>query len=93
MKADSKASSDQLSSTPYFRIHGVFESIYANIFFILAILTIFTTIGIIYFLFKDALVFFSQYSPIQFLTSSNWSPVIPPESYGILPLLFVCLIL
>ena len=92
MKTDSKDSTDQLSSTLYFRIHGVFESVYATIFFILAILTIFTTIGIIYFLFKDALVFFSQYSPIQFLTSSNWSPVIPPKSYGMLPLLFGTLV-
>ena len=83
---------DSFSSTSHFKTRRIFESIYANIFFILAILTIFTTIGIIYFLFEDAIVFFSQYSPLKFLTSSNWSPVIPPKEYGILPLLFGTLV-
>ncbi len=92
MISDPKDHMDQLSPTSYFKTRGIFESIYANIFFILAILTIFTTIGIIYFLFEEAIVFFSQYSPLKFLTSSNWSPVIPPQEYGILPLLFGTLV-
>ena len=92
MISDPKDHMDQLSPTSYFKTRGIFESIYANIFFILAILTIFTTIGIIYFLFEEAIVFFSQYSPLKFLTSSNWSPVIPPKEYGILPLLFGTLV-
>ena len=92
MIPDPKDHMDSLSSTSHFKTRRIFESIYANIFFILAILTIFTTIGIIYFLFEDAIVFFSQYSPLKFLTSSNWSPVIPPKEYGILPLLFGTLV-
>lgn len=92
MIPDPKDHMDSLSSTSHFKTRRIFESIYANIFFILAILTIFTTIGIIYFLFEDAMVFFSQYSPLKFLTSSNWSPVIPPKEYGILPLLFGTLV-
>lgn len=92
MISDPKDHMDPLSSTSYFKTRGIFESIYANIFFILAILTIFTTVGIIYFLFEEAIVFFSQYSPLKFLTSSNWSPVIPPKEYGILPLLFGTLV-
>ena len=92
MIPDPKDHMDSLSSTSHFKTRRIFESIYANIFFILAILTIFTTIGIIYFLFEDAIVFFSQYSPLKLLTSSNWSPVIPPKEYGILPLLFGTLV-
>ncbi|HII51999.1 MAG TPA: phosphate ABC transporter permease subunit PstC [Halobacteriales archaeon] len=92
MKSDPDESLITFPTDSYFRIRSVFERVYANLFFILAILTIFTTVGIIYFLFKDALFFFGEYSPLEFLTSSNWSPVIPPKSYGIIPLLFGTLV-
>ena len=80
------------STSYYSTVQKNIESIYAKISFSLAILTILITAGIIYFLFEDAIVFFSNYSLIQFLTSSNWSPVIPPKSYGILPLFFGTLV-
>jgi phosphate transport system permease protein len=50
-----------------------------------ATVSIFTTIGIVYELGKEALNFFSQVSLLDFLFHTKWNPQI--EDFGILPLL------
>lgn len=52
--------------------------------FISAATSILTTIGIVYELFKESLLFFSEVSVIEFLTGTKWQPQI--EAYGVLPL-------
>ncbi len=50
-------------------------------------LTILTTIGIILSLFGEAFSFFSQVSPVEFFTGTQWAPTLKPRHFGVLPLL------
>ena len=52
-----------------------------------ALLTILTTVGIIWVLLSQSLVFFKDVSLFEFLTSTEWTPLFTNKSYGILPLL------
>ncbi len=58
-----------------------------SIFFICAALSLITTIGIIVTLASQAWNFFITITPWEFLTGTNWSPILKPRSYGVLPLL------
>lgn len=51
-----------------------------------AIITVVTTVGIIYVLFSEALVFFRQISLLEFLTDTQWTPLFSIKHFGILPL-------
>jgi len=52
-----------------------------------AVITILTTIGIIWVLLSQSLVFFKDVSIWEFLTSTEWTPLFTKKSYGILPLI------
>ena len=52
-----------------------------------ALITILTTIGIIWVLFSQSLVFFKEISVWEFISSKEWTPLFTKKSYGILPLL------
>lgn len=52
-----------------------------------AILSIITTITIIFILIRESIVFFNQVSLKEFFTSSRWSPLMKPQNFGVLPLL------
>ncbi|WP_291573460.1 phosphate ABC transporter permease subunit PstC [Clostridium sp. UBA4548] len=52
-----------------------------------AILSIITTITIIFILIRESIVFFSQVSISEFFTSTKWSPLMKPQNFGVLPLL------
>lgn len=51
-----------------------------------AMVSIFTTAGIIYVLFSESLPFFRQVSAFEFFTGTRWAPLLEPRSYGVLPL-------
>jgi phosphate transport system permease protein len=55
--------------------------------FACATLSIFTTVGIVLVLFEEALHFFADVSIIEFLTSTEWTPLIGEQHFGVLPLL------
>ena len=55
--------------------------------FVTALITILTTIGIIWVLLSQSLVFFKDVSLWEFLTATEWTPLFTNKSYGILPLL------
>jgi len=57
------------------------------LFMLCALLSILTTIAIILTLLVDAVDFFAQVSPIEFLTGTRWSPTNEPTSFGVLPLI------
>ncbi len=63
------------------------EVIIQNIFFVSSMLSILTTVGIIFILLVDSLSFFSEVSVFDFLTGTKWNPNIKPYRYGILPLI------
>ena len=68
------------------------ESVARWIFFGCAVLTVLATIGIIVVLVTNSLDFFAEYSPLDFVTGTRWSPTIKDE-FGILPLLSGTLII
>ena len=55
-------------------------------FFLCAVLSIFTTVGIVVSLFSQALAFFGEVTVWEFLTGTRWSPILKPNSFGVLPL-------
>lgn len=52
-----------------------------------ALLTVLTTIGILYVLVKEAILFFEEVSIFDFLTDTQWTPLFAEKHFGILPLL------
>lgn len=56
------------------------------LFALCASISILTTFGIIFVLVSDGVPFFREVSLGDFLTGREWSPLISPYSYGVLPL-------
>ncbi len=52
-----------------------------------SMVSIFTTLGIVAVLLIEALGFFAEVSPIEFLTGTKWTPLFQPQNFGVLPLL------
>lgn len=55
-------------------------------FFLCAILSIITTIGIIFVLLQEAFLFFQEVSIVDFLTDIRWTPLFASKRFGVLPL-------
>ena len=51
-----------------------------------AIVTILTTVGILYVLLSESISFFKEVSIIEFLTNKEWTPSFVKKNFGILPL-------
>ena len=49
--------------------------------------SVFVTLGIVYVLISESLVFFGQVPIVDFLTDTQWTPLFANPRYGILPLL------
>ena len=56
------------------------------LFFACALISIFTTVGIIFTLLSQAIGFFFEVSLWEFLTGTRWTPILKPRAYGVLPL-------
>ncbi len=52
-----------------------------------ALISVVTTVGIIYELVSQAIPFFKEVSPIAFFTGTEWRPTADPASFGVLPLI------
>ena len=63
------------------------ERIIERLLFAAAALGVVTTLGIIAVLAAETFQFFTQVSPIDFLTGTKWSALIKPQSWGVLALL------
>lgn len=63
------------------------EKIIEIILILFASISIFTTIGIVFSLMFETVIFFSEVSIGEFFTSIRWSPVFDPPSFGVLPLI------
>ncbi len=64
-----------------------------SVFFSCALVTVLTTLGIIVVLVQGSLEFFSQVSIVEYFTGTDWSPVVRPRSYGVLPLIWGTLLI
>ncbi len=69
------------------RIRQVRESIILALLFLAALVSIATTIGIIYTLAIETFHFFQRVSLIEFLTDTQWTPLFTDKHFGIWPLL------
>ncbi|PSP32025.1 phosphate ABC transporter permease subunit PstC [Halobacteriales archaeon QH_10_67_22] len=75
--------------TPTLRRDGIAvtkERLYRRLVAGCALLTLFVTAGIILALLGETLVFFSEVSFVEYVTGTDWSPLIGEETYGVLPL-------
>ena len=56
------------------------------LFFLCALISVATTIAIVASLFSQAVGFFKEVSVWEFLTGTRWTPILFPQSFGVLPL-------
>ena len=73
--------------SPAYRSRNLFERIILWILAACAAFAILVTIGIVFSVFFESLLFFREISPISFLTGVQWSPTATPGSFGFIPLL------
>lgn len=51
-------------------------------------ISVITTIAIIALLVKESAIFFTHVSPIEFFFGTRWVPLLEPQSFGVLPLIW-----
>ena len=57
------------------------------VLFLAALVSVFTTVGIVYILVKESVVFFQHVPIAQFLTDTQWTPLFDDAHFGIIVLL------
>lgn len=62
------------------------ERLIEGLLFCMAAVSVLTTLGIVYILVKESIVFFSQVRLIDFLTDTQWTPLFNDAHYGIMVL-------
>jgi phosphate transport system permease protein len=70
-----------------FRARNLFERFVLVVLVLCSAVAVLTTIGIVFSVVFETIIFFRQVSPLEFLFSTQWSPTSTPASFGILPLL------
>jgi phosphate transport system permease protein len=63
------------------------ERVIEAILFFAALVSVFTTVGIVYILIKESVLFFSEVPLWRFLTDTQWTPLFDDAHFGILVLL------
>jgi phosphate transport system permease protein len=62
------------------------ERAIGGVLLLFSVVSILTTLGIVVVLVEEAAGFFLEVSPWEFLTGTDWAPLIRPQSFGVLPL-------
>jgi phosphate transport system permease protein len=65
----------------------MFESALGWLLFFCAAISVMTTIAVLIILTTETFRFFQSVSPFEFLFGTEWSPLIAPKHYGVLPLI------
>jgi phosphate transport system permease protein len=68
------------------------ERIIQVVLLLAALLSVATTIGIVFSLLEPTIRFFGEVSVMEFFTSISWGPLFEPPTYGVLPLVSATLI-
>jgi phosphate transport system permease protein len=63
------------------------ERVVGAVLVLCSAVSVLTTVGIVAVLLVEAAGFFMAVSPIEFLTSTRWTPMFVPQHFGVLPLL------
>ena len=69
------------------RARVVRERMIELVLFLAALVSVFTTVGIVYILVKESVVFFTEVPIIKFLTDTQWTPLFDDAHFGIMVLL------
>jgi phosphate transport system permease protein len=69
------------------RTRVVREKIIELVLFLAALVSVFTTVGIVYILVKESVVFFREVPLLKFLTDTQWTPLFDDAHFGIIVLL------
>jgi phosphate transport system permease protein len=69
------------------RARRVREKLIETVLFLAALVSVFTTAGIVYILVKESVVFFEQVPLHLFLTDTQWTPLFDDAHFGIMVLL------
>jgi phosphate transport system permease protein len=75
-----------VASSAFLRRRALIGNIMAAILFAAGSLSVLVTVGIVYVLLHDSILFFQQVSIIDFLTDTQWTPVFEDAHFGIMPL-------
>ena len=78
---------NSISRNKSLQIRYIREKVIEFLLFLAACSSILTTIGILYLLISESLLFFREVSLIEFLTDTEWTPLFLEKHFGILPLL------
>ena len=62
------------------------EQMIQAVLFLCALLSVGTTLSIIWILIREVWAFFGEISPLAFLLGTRWTPLVEPRSFGVLPL-------
>ena len=62
------------------------EGVVRAVLFAAAAVSVLTTAGIIFTLLGETFQFFTQISPVEFLTGTRWTPLFVSQHFGVLPL-------
>jgi phosphate transport system permease protein len=73
--------------TKDFRARNGFESFVKIVLILCSAVAVLTTVGIVFSVAFEALVFFREISIFEFLFTDHWAPTSTPPSFGFLPLL------
>jgi len=63
------------------------ERLIETVLFLAALVSVFTTVAIVYILVKESVVFFQSVSIVRFLTDTQWTPLFDDAHFGIMVLL------
>jgi phosphate transport system permease protein len=63
------------------------EKLIEIVLFLAALVSVFTTVGIVYVLVKESVVFFQHVPLLEFLTDTQWTPLFDDAHFGIMVLL------
>ena len=63
------------------------EDVVKGVLAVSAFVSVATTVGIVVALFLPAFEFFSEISPLEFFTGTEWAPLFEPAHFGVVPLL------
>ena len=70
-----------------FRARNAFERFVMAVFIACSAVAVLTTIGIVFSVVFETIIFFRDVSPLEFLFGLHWSPTSSPPSFGFVPLL------
>jgi phosphate transport system permease protein len=63
------------------------EDLIKGLLILAALISLLTTMGIVYALVKETIVFFGEVGVGEFLFGTKWTPLFEPASFGVLPLI------